>query len=143
MKDVIHGDSDTVYYSLQVSWFYRFYVSCCSVPQLNTEGQPICAPTPVHLRVQVHCMGREDCVCDRFQLPRHVGSRTPSSEGDSISLIMEVRRLCNIILFVCWQWLCTEIRANAAGLCLLKSDDTRFLVFIECRFLQTLEYIHI
>ena len=54
----------------------------CSVPQLNTEGHPVRAPTPVHVQlVQLHCIGWEDCMCDRFQLPRHVGSRTPSSEG--------------------------------------------------------------
>ena len=35
----------------------------------------------IHVQVQVHSIGREDCVlCDRFQLPRHVGSRTPSSD---------------------------------------------------------------
>ena len=27
--------------------------SCCSVPQLNTEGYPVCVPTPVHVQVQV------------------------------------------------------------------------------------------
>ena len=26
-------------------------------------------------------VSREDCLCNRFQLPRHVGSRTLSSEG--------------------------------------------------------------
>ena len=31
--------------------------------------------------VQVHCVGWEDCACDRFQWPCHEGSRTPSSEG--------------------------------------------------------------
>ena len=35
---------------------------CCSIPQLNTEDHPVCAPIPVHVEVQVHCS-----VCDRFQ----------------------------------------------------------------------------
>ena len=25
----------------------------------HSEGHPICAPTPVHVRVQVQCVGRE------------------------------------------------------------------------------------
>ena len=34
--------------------FLRSMHSCCtcSIPQLNTEGQPVCAPTPVHVQVQ-------------------------------------------------------------------------------------------
>ena len=59
----------------------------------HSEGHPIYAPTPVHVRVQVHCIGREERVCDRFQLTRHVGSRTPSSEG-FISLSGEWGLLC-------------------------------------------------
>ena len=35
----------------------------------------------LRVQVPVHYLGREDCVCNRFQLPRHVGNRTPSSEG--------------------------------------------------------------
>ena len=31
--------------------------------------------------IQLHCIGWGDYVCDHFQLPHHVGSRTPSSEG--------------------------------------------------------------
>ena len=43
------------------------YFSCCCC-----EGHPVCAPTPVHVQVQVRCIGREDCVRDRFQ-HRHGG----------------------------------------------------------------------
>ena len=53
-------------------------ICCCSVPQLNTEGHPVCAPTPVHIQVYVQSIGWEVCMCDHFQWPRHVGSRTPS-----------------------------------------------------------------
>ena len=54
---------------------------CCSISQLNIlEGHPVCAPTPVHVQVQVQSIGWADCVCDCFQLPSFVGNRIPSSE---------------------------------------------------------------
>ena len=62
---------------------------CCSVPSLNTEGHPVCAPTPVIAQVQVQSKTWEDCVCDRFQWHHHVGSRTPSSD-DFISLFQRM-----------------------------------------------------
>ena len=34
---------------------------CCSVPQLNTEGHPVCAPTPVHVHVQVQSACTKQC----------------------------------------------------------------------------------
>ena len=39
------------------------------------------SPVGLHVQVQVHCIGREDCVRHHFQLPHHVGIRTPSSKG--------------------------------------------------------------
>ena len=45
----------------------------------HSEGHPACALIPVHIQMQVHCIGWEDCVRYNFQLPRHVGSCTPSS----------------------------------------------------------------
>ena len=54
-------------------------LSCSSAE--HSEGHPVCAPTPVHVQVQAHCIGWEDCVRNRFQLPRHLGSCIPSSEG--------------------------------------------------------------
>ena len=68
---------------------------CCSVPQLNTEGHPVCAPTPVHVQVQVQSIGWEDCVCNRFQLPHRVVIHTRSSE-DFISLSGEWDLLYNM-----------------------------------------------
>ena len=44
----------------------------------HSEGHPVCAPIPI--KVEVHSIVWEDCVHDRFQLPRHVGSHTPSLE---------------------------------------------------------------
>ena len=68
-------------------------------PNFIAIPHPVCAPTPVHVQVQVHCIGWEDCVCDHFQLPRRVGSRTPSSlEGINRSDIGFVGQVAG------WRW---------------------------------------
>ena len=72
-----------------VCYYWKMNVICCcscSIPQLNTEGHPVCAPTPV--QVLVHCIGWEDCVRHHFQLPRHVGSCTLPFEGNVILVPM-------------------------------------------------------
>ena len=84
---------------------------CCSVPQLNIECHPVCAHTLVHEQVQ--STGWEDCMCNRFQSARHVGSRTPSSED--LQVLMSVcssvsADVCLCILDCCgtcrcWWWL--------------------------------------
>ena len=48
-----------------------------------SEVHRVCAPTSIHVQVQVQSIGEKDCMCDCFQiqLPHHVGSRTPSLGG--------------------------------------------------------------
>ena len=52
----------------------------------HAKYHPACAPTPVHVQVQVQAIGWEDCVCNRVQLSRHVDSRSPTSEDLYLSL---------------------------------------------------------
>ena len=35
----------------------------------HSEGRPVCAPTPVHVQVQVQCIGSDDCACDLSMTP--------------------------------------------------------------------------
>ena len=60
-------------------------IPCCSIPQLNTLRVTQYAPTPIHVQVQEQSFAWEHCLCNRFQLPRHVVRRTQSSE-DLVSL---------------------------------------------------------
>ena len=79
-----------------------------------------CAPTPVRVQVQVHCVGWGDCVCDRFQLPCHVGSRTLSS-GCSTLIMKDMHLFCCRWYNVFW--------INECGCCLHVKVD---IEYFEC-----------
>ena len=70
---------------------------------------------PVHVRVQVHCIGREECVCDRFQLPRHVGSRIPSSEGGAEMIPSFLRWTRESLVMVIYCWLIHIAHQSTSG----------------------------
>ena len=77
-----------------------YLAHCCSVPQLNTlRATQYVHPHPYMYEYRYTALG-EDCMCDRFQLPRHVGSHTLSSEG-FISLSGEWGLLCQELTMAC------------------------------------------
>ena len=83
-----------------------------------SEGQPVCAPTPVQVQVQVQS---EDCLCNHFQRPCHAGTHAPSSEELFVLILGSVELMLfyyswKVFLFACCTFIfvCVTVYCRCA-----------------------------